>query len=563
MKIRHISIKNFRGIKNLNWALNSNDNLVCLIGHGDSTKSTILKAIEYVYTQKWDLPIVDSDFYNCNPFDPIEIQITVGELSDSLKTEFVSNYRYYNNGNFSNIAEKSSDDVQVITVGLRIEDDLSPFWFICDSDGGIDEDDKLNISDRKQFNLFRLDKESKNTFNWKYDSPLLRYLEKDKRKEIQKELVELGRFARSGFDEDKLPDEIKTQAKEIEIIAKGLAVGHDSFKPNVDIFSADTICLHRGNIPMYMLGAGSQKITALAIAQYLVQKSKEDEFDGGFIIFDEIENSLEPHRMRHITSSFNKNSKDSKFQTILTTHSPMVVQELGANGLYVVRNLEGEISVHRISNDCIKAIRGRTESLFAKKIIICEGKTEFGLLKSFAKYWSEESNHSFPPQHLGVDLLDGAGNEMINYLIQFHQMGYEVCLFKDNDVSTSLLTTEAQNLGVNIYEYPNGFNSEKIIFHEASIGLKHKLMEYYNSNKIESEPDLEIKSRYSEVEIDHISERFHNAKRADTSDRKGIFRNIDTATELGNLITSEWDSFEDNSGFKTTLKGIEEWIYGN
>ncbi len=44
MQIRHERIENFSGIRNLNWFLGGR--IVCLIGPNDSTKTTILDAIE-------------------------------------------------------------------------------------------------------------------------------------------------------------------------------------------------------------------------------------------------------------------------------------------------------------------------------------------------------------------------------------------------------------------------------------------------------------------------------------------------------------------------------------
>jgi predicted ATP-dependent endonuclease of OLD family len=44
MQIRNLQVKNFRGIKEFNWTIDSP--VICLIGPGDSTKTTILDAIE-------------------------------------------------------------------------------------------------------------------------------------------------------------------------------------------------------------------------------------------------------------------------------------------------------------------------------------------------------------------------------------------------------------------------------------------------------------------------------------------------------------------------------------
>ena len=50
MKIRHVSVRNFRGIRYLEWNVRSD--VVCLIGPGDATKSTVLDAIAYTLSPR-------------------------------------------------------------------------------------------------------------------------------------------------------------------------------------------------------------------------------------------------------------------------------------------------------------------------------------------------------------------------------------------------------------------------------------------------------------------------------------------------------------------------------
>lgn len=565
MKIFKVKIQNFRGIQNLDWNLNTGDNLICLLGHGDSCKSSILKAIEYVLAPKWNLPLEDTDFYDCNPANEIKIEVTIGDLSDQLREDLVANYRYFKDGEFRNLETKEEDDELVVTACLYVGADLDPFWGIVDSDGNIDEDDRLSISTRKLFNLVRLDREAKNNFHWKYDSPLLKAISKERRKEIKSKLVEIGRNAREGFEKEQLPQEIKDQAHEIEAIASSLAVGHDGFLPNVDIFSADAICLHKGTIPLYMLGDGSKKIASLAIGKYLMKKSSEEDQEGGFLIFDEIENSLEPHRLRYILSSFVKESKESRFQTFLITHSSITIEELGTKeGLYVVRDEgKGEIKVHRISTDCIAAVRANSEALFSKKIIICEGKTEFGILKAFGRFWSHEDLHKKPPEHLGAAILDGKGCNMSKYMEKFQQMKYELCVYKDNDSDDPKISNEAKRLGISVFEYPSSFRTEKIVFSEAPKTLKDSLIELFNLNRIDSENIFELQDSYDQRQIDYIEKKFHDVLRKTPEGYvKGMFRNIDNAQELGEMIIKYWDGFESTSGFKGTIINLEKWIYG-
>lgn len=82
MKIYNLDIKNFRGIKAAK--INLGKTITCLIGPGDSTKSTILDAIEYVLSPNWFILFDDTDFTFCDPSEPIKIQVTIGPVPDEL-----------------------------------------------------------------------------------------------------------------------------------------------------------------------------------------------------------------------------------------------------------------------------------------------------------------------------------------------------------------------------------------------------------------------------------------------------------------------------------------------
>ena len=85
MYIKNIRIKNFRGIKDMNWTIKSR--LLAIIGPSDSTKTTILDAIEMVLTPSWNIPINDYDFFNGQVNNDIVIELTIGEIPKELLTE--------------------------------------------------------------------------------------------------------------------------------------------------------------------------------------------------------------------------------------------------------------------------------------------------------------------------------------------------------------------------------------------------------------------------------------------------------------------------------------------
>ena len=55
MKLTNIEIKNFRGIKHASVFFPLDSRIICLIGSGDSGKSTLLTAIEWALWPSWSL----------------------------------------------------------------------------------------------------------------------------------------------------------------------------------------------------------------------------------------------------------------------------------------------------------------------------------------------------------------------------------------------------------------------------------------------------------------------------------------------------------------------------
>lgn len=84
MQIRQLKISNFRGISALDWEPGSP--FCCLIGAGDSGKSTLLDAAEAVLSSRW-FSFSEPDFFACDLSHAIVIEVTVGELSKALKSD--------------------------------------------------------------------------------------------------------------------------------------------------------------------------------------------------------------------------------------------------------------------------------------------------------------------------------------------------------------------------------------------------------------------------------------------------------------------------------------------
>lgn len=108
MRIRHIKVKNFRGIKQADLTFPLSQRLICLIGPGDSTKSTVLIVIHYALWPNWNLTISSSDFYECNTEEPISIEVSFDEFPESFLKE--QKYGLYLRGSWSADSDEPTEN---------------------------------------------------------------------------------------------------------------------------------------------------------------------------------------------------------------------------------------------------------------------------------------------------------------------------------------------------------------------------------------------------------------------------------------------------------------------
>ncbi len=81
--IRVLEIENFRAVKSLRWLPGPGIN--CLVGPGDSGKSTILDGVDLCLGARRSHSFTDADFHAIEFGQPIRIALTLGDLDDLLK----------------------------------------------------------------------------------------------------------------------------------------------------------------------------------------------------------------------------------------------------------------------------------------------------------------------------------------------------------------------------------------------------------------------------------------------------------------------------------------------
>ena len=442
-RIRKIEIENFRGIQNLSWLPSNGIN--CLIGPGDSGKSTVLDAIDYCLVARRNLPMTDAEFYTLDVDKPIQITLTIGALDDALKS--MDSYGMFLRGFIKETGvvedEPEKDAETVLTLRLKVEGDLEPSWSLV-SDRAEAQGLSRNLSwaDRARLAPTRIGAFADHNLSWRKGSVLNRLSEE--RADASAAIVKAARDARAAFGDDakeQLGDALKIVAETAKYL--GIPVG-DEVKAMLDAHSvsvsAGTISLHNADgIPLKGLGVGSTRLLIAGLQRMAAQSAS-------IILVDELEHGLEPHRIMRLLGSLGAKETGEPLQAFLTTHSPVALRELSGNQLYVVRGLKNHHEVQCVgNNDAVQGtIRRYPDAFLATSVLVCEGATEVGFLRGLDQYF--ESQGQIPIAARGAALVDAGGggpNDAYGRATPMRSLGYRTAILRDDDQKPTAETHRA------------------------------------------------------------------------------------------------------------------------
>lgn len=465
-RIRKIDIKNFRSIKEFSWLPSSGVN--CLIGPGDSGKSSILDAIDVCLGAKRNAQFSDADFYRLDVATPISISVTIGELDDALKS--IDSYGIYLRGfdaSSGEIDEEPESDAEtVLTVQLTVGSDLEPSWTLVSERAVAQSQTRnLNWGDRVRLAPTWVGAMADYHLSWRRGSVLNRMSEECA--DTSAALAKAARDARAAFGEeaqDQLAETlaiVTTTAKEL-----GIPVG-ENVKAMLDArsvsFSGGTISLHdESGVPLRGLGIGSTRLLIAGLQRKAAEQAT-------VILIDELEHGLEPHRIIRLLSSLGAKEKKPPLQVFMTTHSPVALRELSGDQLFVVKRLEDhhEARVVGVEDNIQGTIRLYPDAFLAPSVIVCEGASEVGLMRGLDQFRMNQEKPSIAAQ--GVALVDGTGSPLFRHAAAFQALGYRVAVLCDDDAHpTPELEKAFLEGGGKVITWRDGRALEDELFHSLS-----------------------------------------------------------------------------------------------
>ena len=263
MRIRQIKIRNFRGIRELDWAV-PDRSILCLIGRGNSTKSTILEALRRVFHPQWNLSFDDADFHLCDPTSPIKIEAVLGDLPDAFRD--LEKYGHALCGwNVETLAraDDPGDGLEdALRVRLSVADDLEPSWSVIKNDD--DEGVPFRATDRASVAVSLIGAVSDRHLTWSRGSILSQLTETEN---ITSSLAGAARAAKAALEARRAQDltGFDAVAANAETTARALGVNvAASYKAHLDTDAINVrmagLALHDGDMPLRQLGLGSKRM---------------------------------------------------------------------------------------------------------------------------------------------------------------------------------------------------------------------------------------------------------------------------------------------------------------
>ncbi|WP_216858870.1 ATP-dependent nuclease [Caballeronia novacaledonica] len=547
-----------------------------MIGPGDSGKSTVLDAIEAALSARW-LSFNESDFHNCDTTKEIAIEITLGELSKSLLSDerFGMYVRGWSRDGVIN-DEPEDGDEPLLTVRLTVDATMEPVWqLVCER---AEVPRVLSNRDRALFGLVRLAGHDPRHLTWGQGSVLARLT--DSNDEAARHLADAYRSARASANLAGI-DALKTASGEAERLARSFgAYINGAYGPGLELtrggFSSGSIALHDNDVPLRLAGLGTRRLATLAIQRASI-------LDGAIVLVDEIEHGLEPHRiigaiaqLKGAQTEATTSGKPSG-QLLMTTHSDVALGEMSPEDIYVVRREPtSKYTTVALPSDpahLTKIVKKSPRALFARKILVCEGPTEVGLMLGLRELLPR-NHHGVPIEQRGAALVDGGGAEAPTVALALAKLGYLVAMYRDSD--RKLTAQQARDLAtvkVQVFQYPTAIHTETALFESASDSHVQELIDAAREEKGAAAVNASIKQGIPELELDTIKQSFSSWSLLEGVDDKELrvglakissdmswFKKLHSGREIA-PTASKICTNAPASSLAVCLSQVEQWLY--
>jgi len=345
-----------------------------------------------------------------------------------------------------------------------VKKDLEPKWYVINNRQNSSVE--IPYHDRAKFNTFMISDYLDTLFYWRKGSPLYALLkQKENIDDFEKDniLTEAirevkNKIGTNPFEQfQKVINTLKSKIEELGVIIPEISTSVD-FK-DISI-NEGKISLHDKKIPLRLKGKGTKRLVSIALQMALTE-------NGSITLIDEIEQGLEPDRVKHLVRTLYKNNKG---QIFITTHSQNVIEELEVKNIIRLDNKDGSVQSKQGDDKqgderFQKVMRVCPEAIYAKKVIVCEGKTEIGICRALDDF--RIKNHKTNLSASDIVYSDGGGSTFSERAVKLKELGLNICVLCDSDnEELNKKKEEMKNNGVKIFDWDDNNSIEQQVFND-------------------------------------------------------------------------------------------------
>ena len=480
-------------------------------------------AISALFSTNWTSPVSDDDFFNLDVLAPIRIQGIIEDPPKDLLTmdRFGLHCFYLDEDNQTGLC---------LEVVLTIESDLNPRWVIRNRNA--DEYHAISNKERALFNIRMIDDYLGTQFNMsKYSLLKTLVADIDGKNAIENNIaIELIRSLKGQLNiQEGVGSSISERINENVALLGGEKHNYTLAVPTSELLlRGNQIGLHADSVPVRLMGKGSRRQLSLAL-QLAMSKA-----ESSIILIDEIEQGLEPYKAKTIVRSL----KDSGRQVFITTHSDNVLCELDATDLYLLR--KGETSLHHLDASYQDLLRTIPDAFFFDKVIVCEGKTEYGFILELDRFLCKDSGAAI--SSYSVSPILGNGTNTPRYCSALKKLGVDCLCFIDNDVEKT--KKDIGNSAI-LCCCEQGNAIEDQFFKDVPDSTLDELM---NNHNLLSYVSMADSSKLSRSEL------------AKMAKEEKWFKNVGAGRKLGEYLFKHFDDLDKGTCLSKQIQQISSWI---
>lgn len=585
MRILDVNINHFRGIEHFYQLFSESDNVICIIGRNDSGKTSLLKAIEWLFYPSNSLNASISDFHNCDTTKDIIIEATFTDFPEDFilpdkygryltepgikkqqeppaPSQQVGEVKILNTADML-IGGRSQKEINTyrepenpnrlcLRARLTINETLEPEWTII-SDA--QEPSFFKVTDRRILSVSSIGLECRKDLSWGQSSVLRKYYQGGN---LRSDIKQLSTKALQNVSiDDAISKSFSDSIEGFPSLFRKFGIKLSGVLSNhLDLRNTDSsISLYEGDVSLSSRGLGSQRLASIALNLEIKEESS-------LVLIDEVETALEPFRIRNLIIQLRDRVKKGG-QVLFTTHSPIAVDSCLPEELFIMQNVSNGKWLYHVGAICKDggleiSFKRNIKCLLARRIIVCEGNTEVEFVKSLESYylWNDNKNLAC----FGIDYIDAHGGESAPQVaFMLNQLGYSVCVLMDSDKKTALekkneVHSKAPEISFITMEEGNCI--EQQIINDAPEVFLRSIPDSFAELNLDPSSINRLQNLCSAQNLD----RFKIGEKA--KERNGLFKAFGNGEILFPILFEQLEKSEESreTHFYSVITGLKEWI---